>query len=61
VKGTGYCSLVVGAPGENSASGAFTVIHGSGTGLTGTGAQYLSQDTSGVSGSAEAGDQFGVF
>jgi len=61
VKGNGYCSLVVGAPGENSASGAFTVIHGTSSGLTGTGAQYLSQDTSGVSGTAEAGDRFGAF
>ncbi len=61
VKGNGYCSLVVGAPGENSASGAFTVIHGSGTGLTGTGAQYLSQNSAYVSGAAESGDRFGSF
>jgi hypothetical protein len=61
VKGNGYCSLVVGAPGENSAGGAFTVIHGSGVGLTGTAAQYLSQDTTGVAGTAEPGDRFGAF
>lgn len=61
VKGNGYCSLVVGAPGENSAKGAFTVIHGTSTGLTGTGAQYVSQDTSGVPGTAESGDRFGTF
>jgi hypothetical protein len=61
IKGTGYASLVVGADGENSYRGAFTVIHSTGTGLTGTGVQAFSQDSPGVPGTAEAGDSFGVF
>jgi hypothetical protein len=61
VKAVSPMSLIVGAPGENSASGAFTVIHGSGTGLTGTGAQYFSQNSAYVPGAAEAGDRFGYF
>jgi hypothetical protein len=59
--GTGRECLVVGAYGENDYQGAFTVIHGSATGLTGVGAQYFSQDTTGVPGTAEAGDNFGTF
>jgi hypothetical protein len=61
VKSAVRTSLVVGAPGENSGQGACTVIHGSGTGLTATGAQYLSQDTIGVPGTAESYDSFGTF
>lgn len=61
VKSVSRLSLIVGAPGENSASGAFTAIHGSSTGLTGSGAQYFSQNSAYVSGTAEAGDRFGCF
>lgn len=60
VKGTGYCSLVVGASGENSGRGAITAIHGTSAGLTGTGAQWFSQDTTGVPGVGEPGDHFGA-
>jgi len=61
VKSAGRASLIVGASGENTGQGACTVIHGSDTGLTATGAQYFSQDTSGVPGTAEPGDTFGSF
>ncbi len=61
IKHTGYESLLVGAEGENTYRGAFTVIHGTGSGLTGTGAQGFTQDTYGVEGTAEPYDSFGVF
>jgi len=38
--------------------GAVNVLYGSPAGLTGTGAQFFSQDTPGVPGAAEAGDAF---
>lgn len=60
IKGTGRHSLIVGANGENNFRGAFTVIHSTSTGLTGTGAQIFHQDTYGVAGTAEAGDNFGA-
>ena len=59
VSGTGYYALVVGAPGENSAQGAATVIYSTSTGLTATSADYLSQETPGIAGTAENGDRFG--
>jgi hypothetical protein len=61
VKSAAWASLLVGAPGENERAGACTVIHGSGTGLTATGAQYFSQNTSGIPGTAEPEDMFGTF
>lgn len=50
--------LVVGIPGENR-SGAIAILFGSATGLTSTENQYWSQNTPSVTGTAEAGDQFG--
>ena len=50
--------LVVGVPGENDASGLVHVLYSSGTGLTATGTQALSQDSPGIPGASEAGDQF---
>jgi len=61
IKNTSFQSLIVGAEGENTYRGAFTVIHGTSSGLTGTGAQGFTQDTYGVEGTAEAYDSFGVF
>jgi hypothetical protein len=60
IRGTGRHSLIVGANGENDFRGAFTVIHSTSTGLTGTGAQAFSQDTYGVEGTAERDDNFGA-
>jgi hypothetical protein len=59
--GTGQEHLLVGAYGENSRQGAFTVIPSGDSGLTGTGARYFSQDTTGIPGTAESGDSFGFF
>jgi hypothetical protein len=60
IKGVGRASLIVGATGENARRGAFTVIHSTSTGLTGTGSQAFSQDSYGVLGTAEIGDSFGA-
>ncbi|MEV0647527.1 FG-GAP repeat protein [Phytomonospora sp. NPDC050363] len=59
ITGTGYHALVVGAPGENGAQGAATVIYSTSTGLAASGSDYLSQDTPGIAGTAENGDRFG--
>ena len=61
VKGSVRAALIVGADGENSGQGAFTVIYSTSTGLTGTGSQVFTQDTTGVPGTAENGDGFGSF
>jgi len=54
--------LLVGAPGENLGAGAITFLPANaGTGLTGTGSQYFSQDSAGIPGSSESGDNFGSF
>jgi hypothetical protein len=57
--GDGRTNLAVGAFGENSSSGVVQVLYGSPTGLTATGSQLWSQDSPGVAGTAEQGDQFG--
>jgi hypothetical protein len=60
----GKADLAAGAPTEDigtiADAGAFTVVYGSATGLTGTGSQMFSQDTAGVPGAAEKGDKFGT-
>jgi hypothetical protein len=59
----GFADLAVGVPPEDVHgvfnAGAVNVLYGSTTGLTGTGSQYFTQDTSGVGSSAEAVDSFG--
>ncbi|MEU6140122.1 FG-GAP-like repeat-containing protein [Streptomyces sp. NPDC047081] len=63
----GYADLAVGAPGESfgdddhylSSVGAITLLRGSASGLTTTGAVFLTQDSTGVPGASEAGDSFG--
>ncbi len=54
---------MVGAPGEALGStrnaGAVTVLFGSASGLTTSGAKGYTQNTSGVPGTAETGDAFG--
>ncbi|QMV07323.1 VCBS repeat-containing protein [Streptomyces lincolnensis] len=63
VTGDGIDDLAVGAPGEelgyDDGAGAVTLLRGSRTGPTGTGAQLLTQDTKGVTGTSEPGDGFG--
>lgn len=60
----GFTDLVVGVPSETVAdgresAGAVHVLYGSASGLTSAGSQYLTQDTPGVDGGSEFGDQFG--
>jgi hypothetical protein len=61
--GDGYDDLAVGAPFEDVGSvsngGAVTLLFGSSAGLSSEGAQLWTQDSAGVSGASDAGDQFG--
>ncbi|MDN0200053.1 FG-GAP-like repeat-containing protein [Streptomyces sp. S.PNR 29] len=60
--GDKYADVLVGAPGEAlgsaRAAGQATLLRGSAAGLTTTGSLTYSQNTSGVPGTAEAGDLF---
>jgi hypothetical protein len=55
--------VAVGAPGEvvgaDLDAGAINVLYGADAGLSGSGSQYLHQDSAGVSGAAEEFDRFG--
>jgi hypothetical protein len=57
----GFADLAIGVPGENAAAGAVSVIYGDATGLSTSrvGDQLWTQDSAGVQGDAEAGDNFG--
>ncbi|MEU9474527.1 FG-GAP-like repeat-containing protein [Streptomyces sp. NPDC048191] len=61
--GDGYPDIAVGADSEAIGSvrhaGTVTVLRGSASGLTGSGAKSFSQNTAGVPGTAEAEDYFG--
>jgi hypothetical protein len=61
--GDGFFDLAAGAPEENVNSkdlaGGAIVLYGSASGLTSTGSQYWTQESSGISGKAEPFDQFG--
>ncbi len=61
--GDGYDDVAVGIPGEaigdRASAGAVQILFGSASGITGSGDQVLSQNTSGVSERAEVGDLFG--
>ncbi|MEU6084021.1 FG-GAP-like repeat-containing protein [Streptomyces sp. NPDC047108] len=63
VTGDGYADVALGIPGEdvgNTAdTGSIALLHGSASGVTGTGAQVFHQNTAGVPGTAEKGDCFG--
>ena len=63
VTGDGYADLAVGAPGESlgttDAAGVVDLLQGTRTGLTGTAAQALTQNTPGIPGTAETNDAFG--
>lgn len=58
-----HADLAVGVPNESvgtiASAGAVTVIYGSSAGLTDAGDQLWNQDSSGIAGSAEDGDDFG--
>ena len=64
--GDGFADLAIGVPGENIGSiadaGAVNIIYGAQFNLlttAGPGSQFWSQNSSGIDGGAEAGDQFG--
>ena len=61
--GDGYDDLAISAPGADdarpTASGSVNVLYGSTTGLTATGDQLWSLNTSGVDGKSSDGDHFG--
>ncbi|WP_320782004.1 FG-GAP-like repeat-containing protein [Streptomyces sp. CRN 30] len=63
VNGDGHLDLAVGAPGEDVGdavdAGSVTVLLGTASGPTGTGAKTFTQDTASVPGAAEASDRFG--
>jgi FG-GAP repeat/FG-GAP-like repeat len=63
VNGDGYSDLVVGSPGEDlsthSNTGEITILYGHASGVSGTGSVEIDQDTAGVPGGNESGDQFG--
>jgi FG-GAP repeat protein len=60
---SGLADLVVGVTGEDIGStqgaGAINVLYGSATGLSQTGAQFVSQNSAGIADTIEAGDAFG--
>ena len=62
--GDGVDDLVVGSPGEDlgtvADAGSITVLYGTADGPTGIGSQLWTQDSSGILGTAQAGDGFGA-
>jgi len=64
INGDGRADVAIGDPHEDDGTvvdaGSVTVLRGSAAGLTATGAQGFTQNTSGVPGSNETGDQFGA-
>jgi hypothetical protein len=55
----GYADLVIGATGENDNRGRVTVVHGAAAGWRPSGNYSYSQNTPGIPGTAEGGDEFG--
>lgn len=62
--GDGYADLAIGveheAIGSRTAAGIVHVLHGSSTGLRATNSEVWHQNTTGIIGTAEAGDRFGA-
>jgi hypothetical protein len=59
----GFGDLAVGVPGESGTvvnSGGVNVLFGTAAGLSGSGSQFITQDTGGVGSAAEADDVFGL-
>ncbi len=65
VDNDGYADVVVGVPAENISGvglcGGVNLLRGSAAGLTATGDELWTQDSTGVQGGAEAGDSFGLY
>ncbi|MER5477357.1 VCBS repeat-containing protein [Streptomyces sp. NPDC002734] len=64
VNGDGFLDLAIGVVGENvdgvTDTGSVLVLYGKASGISGTGTQYIDQNTAGVPGSNEKGDMFGI-
>ncbi|MFF4257568.1 FG-GAP-like repeat-containing protein [Streptomyces sp. NPDC001663] len=64
INGDKYADVAVGAFDEDNGtakdSGSVTILFGSATGLTGSGAKSYTQNTTGVPGSSETDDEFGT-
>lgn len=64
VNADGYADVLVGSPNEgvgtHEGAGTAVLLRGSATGLTTAGAAGYTQDTAGVPGAVETGDQFGA-
>jgi hypothetical protein len=61
--GDGFADLAIGVPLEDFAAtddGGVNVIYGTSTGLNAAGNQFWSQNSAGIFGSAESGDEFGL-
>lgn len=56
----GHADAAIGAPGENRGRGRVTVLRGTELGLSAWGDRLWSQDSAGIKGHAERGDQFGA-
>ncbi|WP_430779704.1 FG-GAP repeat protein [Actinoplanes sp. G11-F43] len=57
--GDGFDDIAAGAPWTDGQRGAVGVLYGSDAGISGTGSQWIDQDSPGVPGAAEPGDTFG--
>jgi disulfide bond formation protein DsbB len=57
--GDGRADLAIGVRGENDFRGVAQVLYGSASGLTASGSQVWSQDSPGIAGTPEGGDEFG--
>ncbi|WP_405802729.1 hypothetical protein [Streptomyces sp. NBC_01187] len=57
--GDGYTDVAIGVPKANGKAGAVVVTYGSASGVSPSRSARITQDTAGVPGTAEAGDQFG--
>lgn len=64
VTGDGKAEVALGISGEDfgglTDAGTVALLHGGSDGVTGTGSQVVNQDTAGVPGVAEKGDEFGA-
>ncbi|MFC4494570.1 FG-GAP-like repeat-containing protein [Streptomyces ovatisporus] len=64
VTGDGRAEVALGITGEDfgglTDAGSVALLHGSSSGVTGAGSQVVHQDTAGVPGVAESGDEFGA-
>jgi hypothetical protein len=64
VNGDGFADLAVGVPGEgvsgHAGAGAVNILLGSASGLTATGTEFWTHDSSNINNTAESGDNFGT-